>query len=45
MEEKSRDVIRDPVTEFNQDAMKNAKNNFGQISVSLASLAPMMSPK
>jgi hypothetical protein len=42
---KNRDVIRDPVPEFDQDVMKNVTNNFGQISVSLASFAPMMTPK
>jgi len=45
MEGKNRDVIRGPVPEFDQDVMKNATNIFGQISVSLASVAPMMSPK
>jgi hypothetical protein len=45
MEGKNRDVIRGPVPEFDQDVMKNATNNFRQISVPLASFAPILSPK
>jgi hypothetical protein len=42
MEGKNRDVIQGPVPECDQDTMKNATNNFGQISVFLVSSAPMM---
>jgi hypothetical protein len=45
MEANNDDVIRGPLAELYEDVMKNATDNFGHMSVPLASFAPMMSPK